>query len=284
MILKSDIELCLKEGKLIPFALKKIGLSQEQAYIIYYNIECTKCICEEERPFKSFARGYNQYCSRECANSYKWTPESKESGNSKRKEYWSNNQDKFKIKNKNISHTNKIVWGTNTSLRKEQVRKMKETFNTGEPQRKGKATKKLLYSDENYNNQMKNENTTLLRYGVTCILMLDSNRQKMVKALKEKSKIFWMTSNRSDWFRYSTLARKYTEHNDLSVLLDINLRSFDYHLDHRYSIKEGFINNIPIHIISSITNLVILEAKQNQKKGTRCSITKEQLLKEYYND
>jgi hypothetical protein len=55
----------------------------------------------------------------------------------------------------------------------------------------------------------------------------------------------------------------------------------DYHLDHRVSVYEGFVNNIPPAIISSIWNLQMLPARENYIKSLRSSITIHQLLTEF---
>jgi hypothetical protein len=51
-----------------------------------------------------------------------------------------------------------------------------------------------------------------------------------------------------------------------------------YHLDHKYSIYNGFINNILPSIIGSYKNLTILSENENLKKGKKSSITLEELI------
>ena len=51
-----------------------------------------------------------------------------------------------------------------------------------------------------------------------------------------------------------------------------------YHLDHKYSILEGFKNNIKPEIIASLKNLVFISWRDNVVKRTKCSITKEELI------
>lgn len=63
-----------------------------------------------------------------------------------------------------------------------------------------------------------------------------------------------------------------------------NLRSRDYHLDHKYSIKDGFINEIPAEIISSKYNLQIISASENSSKQSKSKITIEELYKKYKNE
>lgn len=55
-------------------------------------------------------------------------------------------------------------------------------------------------------------------------------------------------------------------------------RGKGYHLDHKFSIKAGYINNVSPNIIGHYQNLELLPANQNLKKNAKCSITLTQLL------
>lgn len=59
-------------------------------------------------------------------------------------------------------------------------------------------------------------------------------------------------------------------------------RSRDLHLDHVYSIAEGFKNNIPPEIIGHWSNLRLLPKIENSSKGSACHKTKEQLFEDFY--
>lgn len=52
----------------------------------------------------------------------------------------------------------------------------------------------------------------------------------------------------------------------------------DYHVDHNFSIKEGFINNIDPNIIGHIENLQLLTKLENCTKKANCNISIEELL------
>lgn len=66
-----------------------------------------------------------------------------------------------------------------------------------------------------------------------------------------------------------------------------NLKNFDkrgvsgvdgnYHLDHKFSIVEGFKDKISPEIIGNIKNLEFIPWMENVKKRTKCSINKEDL-------
>jgi len=58
---------------------------------------------------------------------------------------------------------------------------------------------------------------------------------------------------------------------------NIHLRGDDYHLDHKFSVYEGFMNNIDPHIIGHWRNLEIVTRKINRKKSYACSITLNEL-------
>lgn len=54
----------------------------------------------------------------------------------------------------------------------------------------------------------------------------------------------------------------------------------DHHIDHMYSIKKGFENNVPPYIIGSIHNLDLIPYKENLKKQYSCTITIDEILNE----
>ncbi len=58
-------------------------------------------------------------------------------------------------------------------------------------------------------------------------------------------------------------------------------RGLQNHLDHKYSIQQGWHNNIPAEVIGSWVNLRILPHRENRSKSNRCLYTQEELLKYY---
>lgn len=60
-------------------------------------------------------------------------------------------------------------------------------------------------------------------------------------------------------------------------------KSGDPHqVDHRFSVVQGFLNNIPPYIIGHISNLEMLPSKANNSKGSKCSITMEALFEGFF--
>ena len=56
-------------------------------------------------------------------------------------------------------------------------------------------------------------------------------------------------------------------------------RGNGFDLDHKFSIFEGFKQNIPIHLIGSIHNLEMLSIKDNRSKFVKCTTTIDKILK-----
>lgn len=82
--------------------------------------------------------------------------------------------------------------------------------------------------------------------------------------------------------RYRTIStfRKYKSLIDPN---NLKLDSGNYHIDHIYSVSDGFRNNIDPIIISSYINLQIITKSENLKKGQNSGITKEELYTLYEN-
>jgi len=87
-----------------------------------------------------------------------------------------------------------------------------------------------------------------------------------------------------DFKKYKSLVNRYTNMNILyygDLIENLKIRSKQFQLDHKYSIKMGFINDISAEIVGSIVNLEILPAILNNSKKEKCSITKQHLLNQY---
>lgn len=87
----------------------------------------------------------------------------------------------------------------------------------------------------------------------------------------------------SDFNIYRKAVWRYTNKNNLENLKNYDkrgrsdLKEDAHHLDHKYSIKEGFKNNIPTYIIGNIYNLEMIHYMENCSKQEKCSILLENL-------
>lgn len=95
--------------------------------------------------------------------------------------------------------------------------------------------------------------------------------------------------NRTDWEKYLILARKQSNTSFQNNYYKINPNNYkrgqySYHLDHKFSLYEGYKQNIPVEVISHWSNLQLLWWKDNLQKFTTCTITKEEIMTEYDKD
>lgn len=97
----------------------------------------------------------------------------------------------------------------------------------------------------------------------------------------------------SDMREYRRLVKIYTDRSLKSfgyMLENIELRAshnnddFAYHVDHKFSVSEGFYNSIPPFIIGSIHNLQLIPWRDNVSKSNKCSIDKEELIDIFYKE
>jgi hypothetical protein len=52
----------------------------------------------------------------------------------------------------------------------------------------------------------------------------------------------------------------------------------EFHIDHKFSISEGFKQQIPLWIIGNRNNLELLPKVENMQKGSKCSISYDELI------
>ena len=86
---------------------------------------------------------------------------------------------------------------------------------------------------------------------------------------------------RDEFERYQELVRRLSNENYQTYFKEIpnaKKRSRDYHLDHKFSISEGFRRNIPVEIISHYSNFEIMHGRLNESKGTKSSISLRELI------
>lgn len=73
------------------------------------------------------------------------------------------------------------------------------------------------------------------------------------------------------WIRYRKEVWRLTE-QIAHQIPGIEKRGFtDHHIDHKYSIWQGFLNKIDPKTIANISNLCMLPYLDNMKKGVKCS-------------
>lgn len=130
----------------------------------------------------------------------------------------------------------------------------------------------------------KAKKTNLEKYGSEYYL---SSEKRYTKLVEEG---IWIDKElKSERDLYYEDVWKITEKQNLESLPNfekrgnIKFKKDAHHLDHRFSISEGFKHSIPPEIIGNIVNLEMLPAIENIHKSGKCSITLKK-LKELYDE
>jgi hypothetical protein len=77
---------------------------------------------------------------------------------------------------------------------------------------------------------------------------------------------------------YRMMEKNYRKYKNIINPDNLSRGKNKYHIDHKFSILEGFKNNIQVEIISHPFNLVMMYYRDNLNKKDKCSITKKELL------
>lgn len=173
----------------------------------------------------------------------------------------------------------------------------------------GKQTKLERYGDVTYNNPKfgsdnpatRSDVRKLISKGVTESYVKNpalKNERSIIgknfgfgnkKEFKQKmiDKGYWLSEDmKSDFSLYRESVRNITEINYQKFFKDIpnaQLRSKKMHLDHKYSIFEGFMHDINPEIIGHYKNLEIMSHSINESKSIKSSISLSNLVEEILN-
>lgn len=318
MCLKSKIQstLCVlrnDEYKILSQKLRVIDNSLEQEiidntkFLDLYNpklVDRVKYILKEKKSInvcincnKPIVDLTRMFCSAKCNNNSEQT------------------KNKFREKYDNLSEIEKIV---RNKKRTETVNNKYGgyTLQSSELKNKMKSTMILRYGVEHsfHNQSIKQKalNTWIKKYGVDNPFKSGEIKEKIKEVLKEKygvdnganvnpkiridnvmkTKIErgWVIPDEflSDYQIYRKKVKKITESTYKKYKNVINPNNLErvtngkngFQLDHKYSIVEGFLNNVEPEIISHQCNLQMLEWYDNRTKSKRCDIELQELIKE----
>ena len=191
--------------------------------------------------------------------------------------------------NLKVTETSKLKYGTNHPQQSETIRKKVEDtclekFGTKtnlmneDQKQKIKKTNILKYGVENPSQseliKLKKEQSYIKNYESKHYLSSNLRRSKM-----EDSQTWIPLDQKSDYERYSRQVWIETRKQDINSLKYSEKRGVKgYHLDHRYSILEGFKNNILPSIIGNIKNLEFIPYFENCSKGRKCSVLLNEII------
>lgn len=134
----------------------------------------------------------------------------------------------------------------------------------------------------------KRKDTYLKKYGVENASHIPTSKKK----ISEKAIALWGERHKQKDFTTEGLSRQQYRHRCQQyadtmyrkykhILDPESKRSDDWHLDHIYSVDEGFLNDVPVNVLSDITNLRIISDKDNYKKHRKSEKTLTQLYEDF---
>lgn len=179
--------------------------------------------------------------------------------------------------------------GSNNISHREDVKKKKGQF---------------IINEENLTNLLQENDETLISYTGTnksSVLTIKcvnghTRNQRYNNWVKGNGcmECFWDSlslsdEHKNDYDLYRRLVYKYTRVSVRKHKTTINPNNYkrgnndgEYHLDHKFSISEGFKNGVPPHIIGYYHNLEYIPNKENLSKLNNCSISINDLCDIYY--
>ena len=245
--------------------LKNIEFKRKVYHYINKQTHIPSCKeCGNEVKYKRLVDGYSEYCSDKCVKV-------SEDYHKKWKETWKkNNSDGKFIDKRNETLTEKYGSTFNNFIKEKRKQSnlkkygVENVFQIDKIKKRRKETLKQKYGSENFNNTDKTRTTRI--YNQTQI-----DDEKIDSFIDYKK----IVTNRTNTIYRNN--KKNINPKDLTRSIK------QYHLDHIYSIKQGFLNNLPLSIITHPCNLHLIHYKVNLKKQDNCWISIEELLNRIIN-
>lgn len=257
-----------KLNGLLTHMMRSHGISSKQFYdksVKKVNEGECKC-CGAETIFKDFTRGYQQCCSNVCSGVVK-AATLKGSG-------------KFEKFVERVRTNTVAMHGSFSTERKSEI------------SNKRMRTLAEMRFYENHSKTMKDwwvnadEHT---RRGILDQTICKKRSKEEVTKIRKKAVETRVQngnaidrSSLADLNNYRVIVNRLTNKiykNHIDEIDPNRLRDrTNFHIDHKVSILEGFLNNVSPEIISHKNNLRLIPAKQNISKSWRSSITLEELI------
>ena len=265
---------------------------------------CAYDKCFNNTTYDGLKTGYRKHCSTKCSTL------NKETQSKMKKTSLKNHGVEYALQSKLI--LNKMIEDNKQKYKVEHISHLKSV------REKTKKTNLERYGVENplqsKEVKEKTKKTNLERYGVENVFQLKYIREKYKITCLEKYGVD-NPSKVPEFLNKSLNKRKETQINNGSILPDNMISDFKIYqrkvskftniskkrytkeelknigkcgidgaeqVDHKYSIKQGFLNNIPSYIIGHYENLEIINWEQNDKKKDKCSITLIELFLKIY--
>jgi len=237
-----------------------------------------KCqICGRDTKFLNISKGYRDTCGYKCScilkrRILKQKPEKYasfcEKMRAKMFNFWNElNNDEEKLKEwRNKRYENYLVF-LNSLTKEERVKRFGYLNSLEGEERKKFILKIVSYLTSFYNTASKEE-------------IKNVNKRRIDTKIKRG--ICSSYEDRDEYDVYESKARSMSLSSYKKYINIINPNGYrrgniEYHIDHKISILYGFLNNVPLDIISHPANLCMKTYKENLRKHHHCDITIDEL-------
>lgn len=289
----------------------------EELYLIYTGTCRPTCGCGNLTSYKGFKKGFAKFCSARCISSnnevkakISATNDSKYGGHPLK-----NNVIKAKVAATNIKKYGGSSPMASKTVRDKHKAVIKckygiDNISQDENIKNKKIQTSLRNNGTEYPAQSKEildkmKKTTLARYGKEYAAQTKEFREAVRETVRAKYGVHnigqnakikkdirrshvlagsWVpVESMSDYEIYKRQVWKETNKHKNSLPNyklrgRANISKDAYHIDHNFSIYEGFKNNILPNIIGGIKNLSMINCIENIKKGSKCSVLLENIV------
>ena len=245
--------------------------------------ELGKCIyCGEQTFFHGLVEGYSQSCKR-C----------KSQATRDMRNRLKNDHDRFTDFRSKVSSNQRRIWeGRKLDGSAREIHdKVSEAIRTNN----SKLTKSQLRERYGWQNRLtldeldRWKNEVMLKTGCHAWWRDATNEQKAEVVNRRISTMIQTEimlveqcmldkTNQSKYYQAVSYITEINYHRYKSIIDPHSHRGNGYHLDHRFSIKAGFIHKVSPATIGHYRNLELLPAEQNIRKNAKCSITLKELM------
>lgn len=242
--------------------------------------------CGEKPKFKGFKFGYRDFCGVKCSNVYKGKDEERNKRISESVSVFMKTCTKEFFDERTITYRNTIENQSEEYKLEKKIQKsdvMKNIHINRTPEEKEKIHKKI--SESLITSEIaKQQRHIRAKLGAQKLKEIRSlmSEEELVKFNKRFNNNGVPVHGKDEWNEYYKLVWYYTN-IDLHEVENIELRGtkYGFSLDHKYSIKQAFLDGISPEIVGNNINLEIITISENSSKGAKCSITKEFLLENF---
>lgn len=264
--------------------LNFLGISPQDAYDYLHPDRIKHCpICGIKTKFRNFSLGYSEACAK-----HKDQVAHQRSLDATEKIYGT--RDPLSINNGRSRGIYKCNHDPSIAAKREQTCVAKygtrNTFSNSEFQEQCQIAKAAKFSDPEFRSNViaKVKESHINHYGM--FYTQTKEYKDRHKETRRQRRILAEAGKEISFKRYRRLVDMFTKELDISKLQHSCKRGLSgtpgaYQLDHMYSVKDGWLNDIPAHIVGSIANVKFIPWEDNLRKSAKSSITKEELLERY---